>query len=102
MQGALTGGEDLTAVSIAVLREGCIGETIGAMFAMASLSTATDPAVKASLEGAVGDAAVWRAHGRSLPARQRRLMRRAALRVVRPCFAALVRPVDGSAQPPMV
>ncbi|MEL6344864.1 MAG: ferritin-like domain-containing protein [Myxococcota bacterium] len=49
LDGALDGGEDLVAVSVEVLREGAIGESIGALLADAMRQQATDPAVREAL-----------------------------------------------------
>jgi hypothetical protein len=58
-------GGDLAAFAAATVREGCIGETISALLAAEALAGATDPAVRAALEGIVRDetrhaALAWR------------------------------------------
>ncbi|WP_096331788.1 ferritin-like domain-containing protein [Nannocystis exedens] len=55
LTGALAGADDLVAVTVATLREGCIGETIAALQAEAALGRAKDPAVRAALAQIAAD-----------------------------------------------
>jgi hypothetical protein len=55
LAGALADADDLLAVTVATLREGCIGETIAAMQAEAALAHARDPAVRAALARIAAD-----------------------------------------------
>ncbi|MCY1064661.1 hypothetical protein OV090_07805 [Nannocystis sp. RBIL2] len=55
LAGALAGADDLVAVTVATLREGCIGETLAALQAEAALARAQDPAVRAALAQIAAD-----------------------------------------------
>ncbi len=55
MGGALEVREDLAEIARAVVREGCIGETLAAAQAAFQLETASDPAVRAALATIVED-----------------------------------------------
>ncbi|MDC0723689.1 ferritin-like domain-containing protein [Nannocystis bainbridge] len=55
LAGALTGADDLVTVTVATLREGCIGETFAALQAEAALARAEDPAVRAALARIAAD-----------------------------------------------
>jgi len=57
VQGALGGGEDLVAVSVEVLREGAVGESIGALLAETMHQQARDPLVQAALGEIAADEA---------------------------------------------
>ncbi|WP_434425801.1 hypothetical protein [Nannocystis pusilla] len=55
LAGALAGVDDLVAVTVATLREGCVGETLAALQAEAALAGAQDPAVRAALAQIAAD-----------------------------------------------
>jgi hypothetical protein len=57
MHGALAARTTLAEVASAVVKEGCVGETLAAFGAMAARDTATDPAVRAALEEIARDEA---------------------------------------------
>ncbi|MCB9766496.1 MAG: hypothetical protein H6739_42370 [Alphaproteobacteria bacterium] len=57
MAGALCGGEDLAAVAVEVLREGAVGETLGALLAEEMRQRATDPQARAALDEIAADEA---------------------------------------------
>jgi hypothetical protein len=64
-EGALGGRTTLAEVAAAVVREGCVGETIAAFSAMAARDASVDPAVRAALTEIVRDevehaALAWR------------------------------------------
>ncbi|MFZ6179125.1 hypothetical protein [Nannocystis pusilla] len=55
LAGALAGVDDLVAVTVATLREGCIGETLAALQAEAALAGAQEPAVREALAQIAAD-----------------------------------------------
>jgi len=57
LQHALDGPNDLVSVSVAVLREGAVGESIGALLAAERQARASDPGVCASLAAIADDEA---------------------------------------------
>ncbi|MCB9766497.1 MAG: hypothetical protein H6739_42375 [Alphaproteobacteria bacterium] len=57
MAGAMAGGGDLAAVAVEVLREGAVGETLGALLAEEMRQRATDPQARAALEMIAADEA---------------------------------------------
>jgi hypothetical protein len=66
MRGALAGRGDAAAMAAAVVREGCVGETLAALAALAARDAASDPAVRAALGEIAADetshaALAWRA-----------------------------------------
>lgn len=56
IEGALE-RRDLKAITVAVVHEGCVGETVSALIALAARDAATDPAVRAALDEIAADEA---------------------------------------------
>ncbi|MBZ5710533.1 ferritin-like domain-containing protein [Nannocystis pusilla] len=93
LDGALAGPSDLTAIIVAVVREGCVGETLAAAELDLAARTCDDPALAATLRRIAADeqrhaALAWRtvqwALGRGGPALRRAVADALTVRIVAP------------------